>query len=135
MTTELQATQAAVAAIESAQKIGIRVVLDGDGVGIDNGSCTDAEQVDAVVAILRSHKQAIEALASSQATVKQILAAARSAIVEADKYVHDHLDLWLRLEDVYRNLWPVDKGCITGDGQCGEIRSEIVRCRACEEKA
>jgi hypothetical protein len=132
MTDALRATEIAITAIETAQKSGIRLIPDGHEIDIDSSSCDDAEQAKTILAILRHNKEAIVGLTSSQATVQQVLASSRIALVEADKYVHDHLDLWVRLEDIYRTLWPDDTACITGEGQCGAIRSEIVRCKVCE---
>lgn len=134
MTRELRATETAITAIETAQKNGIRLMPDGHEIDVDVSGCTDEDQVATIMEILRSNKDAIVALTSQQATAQQVLARARVAIVEADKYVHDHTDLWLRLEDIYRTLWPADTECITGEGQCGAIRSEIVRCQICEGK-
>ena len=132
MTDALRATEIAITAIEAAQKSGIRLIPDGHEIDIDSSSCDDAEEAKTILAILRNNKKAIVGLTSSQATVQQVLAQSRTTLVEADRYVHDHLDLWLRLEGIYRVLWPNDKECITGEGQCGAIRSEIVRCKVCE---
>ena len=135
MTEALRATETAISAIEAAQENNIRLIPDGHEIDIDSSSCDDADQAKTILAILRHNKEAIVGLTSSQATVQQVLAQSRTTLVEADKYVHDHLDLWLRLEDIYRKLWPDDTACITGEGQCGAIRSEIVRCKVCEAKA
>jgi hypothetical protein len=134
MTKELRATETAILAIEAAQKSGIQLVPVGDEIDIDSSSCDDAEQAALIMDILRHNKASIVGLTSSQATVQQVLAQSRTALVEADRYVHDHLDLWMRLEGIYRTLWPSDTDCITGEGQCGAITGEIVRCQTCEER-
>jgi hypothetical protein len=133
MTRELKATETAITAIEAANNSGMRLIPNGDRISVDKTGC-DAEQLETIMALLRRNKDSIVALTSSQSTAKQVLANARKAIVDADKYVHDHMDLWFRLETIYRSLWD-DKACISGEAQCGAIHAEIIRCTACEEKA
>ena len=133
MTEALRTHEHAVIALKAAQGCGFQLTPNGNRIQVDKTACSNKEQADTVMAILRHNKQQIEALTSDQAAVKQMLLEARSALVEADRYVHEYMDRWYDLEGVYRKLWPNDKACITDDGQCGDSRT-IVRCQTCEEK-
>jgi hypothetical protein len=129
---------AAIPAMETAQKNHIQLVPDGDEVEIDISRCADADQAALIMDILRHNKVPIVALTSNQIRMKGMISEMRSHLVEADNYVHNNLDWFLRSETVYRMLWPNDTECIgegAKEGQCGPGLSEIVRCAVCEAKA
>ena len=129
--------EAAITAMETAQKNGIQLVPVGDEIDIDISGCADPDQAALIMDILRHNKAEIVALTSNQNAMKQLLSEMRSGLVTADNYVHGNLDWFLRSEAIYRTLWPNDTECIgegAKEGQCGPGLSEIVRCQTCEEK-
>jgi Ni,Fe-hydrogenase III small subunit len=130
MTDALRDTEAAITAIEATVMGGIRIIPVGSELDVDISGCTDTDQAETLMGVLRQNKSAVTALTSSQPAAKKILVDAHAELTKADEYVHAHMDLWLRLETAYRNLWPDDKVCITS-GQCGDSRA-IVRCQACD---
>ena len=52
-------------------------------------------------------------------------------MVQGQRYVLSNLDLWDRLEKMYRQIVPEDNKCINDSGCDEEV---LVNCKACEVK-
>ena len=61
-------------------------------------------------------------------SIKETLATVQKRMVNGQKYVTDNIDLWDRLEKMYRKIAPEDTECINGEGCSEEV---LVNCKAC----
>lgn len=120
-----------IAAVEAAYNAGLKLVPDGSGVKLRPVVPDyDKEQAELVTELLRPSKKDIVSLTLDPQRTRRALSEAQDALSEANKWVGVQLDLWDRLEKIYRLLFPDDASCIRGEKGCRP--DAVVCCKACE---
>ncbi len=118
--------------IAMAQKSGLLIMPQGQEIGIKRDP--EAEQYDQddaslTVEILKRRRKDILSITEDPERLRQTLSKAQERMVEANRWLMTHLDLWDRLERTYRTLFPDAEGCVMGD-KC--LEDAVVCCKACE---
>jgi hypothetical protein len=129
---DLQTLEPGLKLIEMAYVNGLSLVPNGKEVKIrrDLGAENyNKEQAQLIVQILARNQQELLAITANQDQARDVLARAQKRMVDAQEWLLTHLDLWDRLEQAYRKLFPEDTGCVRGEQGC--MDDAVVRCRAC----
>lgn len=78
---------------------------------------------------LLRNKPTIEAITKNHDSIRETLSDAQEALSENNRVFSVDLDLWARLEKIFRAVFPDDLSCINGDKGCsGEA---VANCTAC----
>lgn len=118
--------------IELAKKNGLLIVPDGKEIGIrrdPEAASHDEDEVKLVVEMLKRSREDVLSVTEDPERLRQTLSKAQERMVEANRWLLTHIDLWDRLEKAYRILFPDAEDCIRGE-TC--LNDAVVRCRACE---
>ena len=131
---DLEGLDLALHAIEDAYKYKLTIVPSGES-GIDimppEGDY-DKGDVTFSMTSLKEHKSDVMKIANtSPETMRRTLSEAQYALSKEYYHVTHLLDIWDRLERVYRKIHPEDEQCIQ-DGGC--LAEALVVCTACERK-
>ena len=121
--------------VELAQKNGLLIVPDGNELGIKrdpDAASHDEDEVKLAVEILKRNRGDILTVTEDPERLRQPLSKAQERMVEANRWLLIHIDLWDRLEKAYRILFPDAEDCIRGE-TC--LDDAVVRCKACEGEA
>jgi hypothetical protein len=122
-----------ITAIEVAYNNGLQLVPNGREVEVikNKAKASDYKQdgIEAVIAIIRHNREDIIDITRDPQRTRQALSEVQETLSKANTWVVDQLDLWDRLEKVYRALFPDDKTCIMGSDGC--LPDAVVRCEAC----
>jgi hypothetical protein len=132
---DLQTLETGLKHIEMAYINGLRLVPNGKEVKIQRDPEAEnynKEQAQLIVQILARNQQELIAITANPDQTKDVLAQAQKRMVDAQEWLLTHLDLWDRLEQAYRKLFPEDTGCIRGEQGC--MDNAVVRCNACVRK-
>lgn len=129
---DLQTLETGLKHIEMAYINGLRLVPNGKEVKIQRDPDAEnynKEQAQLIVQILARNQQELLAITANPDQTRDVLAQAQKRMVDAQEWLLTHLDLWDRLEQAYRKLFPEDTGCIRGEQGC--MDNAVVRCKAC----
>ena len=119
--------------IETAMKNGLRLVPDGNKVGMElTDPKANQEQVKLVVDMLKRKKSEVLRVTSDPIATRKALSEAQQALSEHNSEVMVLLDRLDRLEKAYRQVFPDDIACINGAAGCPE--DSIVFCSACSKR-
>jgi hypothetical protein len=132
---DLQTLEPGLRRIEMAYVNGLRLVPNGKEVDVrrdPDAENYNSEQAQAIVRILARNKEELLAITANQDQTRDVLAQAQKRMVDAQEWLLTHLDLWDRLEQAYRKLFPEDTGCVRGEQGC--MDDAVVRCNACVRK-
>jgi len=122
-----------ITAIEAAYGADLKLVLTGGNVELNPTTPDyDKDQAELVIQLLRQGRKDIIYLTENPERTRQTLAKAQDALSEANTWVMVQLDLWDRLEKLYRLLFPDDARCIKGSDGCRP--DAPVSCAVCEGK-
>ena len=129
---DLQTLEPGLGLIEMAYINGLRLVPNGKEVKIrrdPDAENYNKEQAQLIVQILARNQQDLLAITANQDQTRDVLARAQKRMVDAQEWLLTHLDLWDRLEQAYRKLFPEDTGCVRGEQGC--MDNAVVCCQAC----
>ena len=131
--TTLEGMELALEVIEMAHKYSLGIVPVGkSGIHVMPPEGTyDKKDAQIVVTAVQEHKPAIVRIANDPETMRRTLSEAQGALSREYYHVTHLLDIWDRLERVYRKIHPKDEQCIQ-DGGC--LAEALVVCTACERK-
>jgi hypothetical protein len=118
--------------VELAQRNGLLIMPDGKGIGIKRDPEAEASNQDdakLVVEILKNNRDDILTVSEDPERLRQTLSKAQERMIEANRWLLTHMDLWDRLEKAYRMLFPDAEGCVMGT-TC--LDDAVVRCKACQ---
>ena len=119
--------------IETAMKNGLRLVPDGNKVGMElTDPKANQEQVKRVVNMLKAKKSEVLRITSDQISTRKAIVQAQQALSEHNNEVMVLLNRLDRLEKVYRQVFTDDTSCINGAAGCPE--DSIVFCSACSKR-
>jgi len=120
-------------AIEAAYTAGLKLVRTGSEVDIQAaGADIDRAAVGQVLELLRGRRESIIGITADPQRTRQALAEAQLTLAAANEWVLDQLDLWDRLEKIYRSMFPDDTMCVRGEEGC--LPEAVVTCKACGER-
>lgn len=131
--TNLEEMELALEVIEMAHKYSLGIVPVGkSGIRVMPPEGTyDKKDAQIVVAAVEEHKPAIVRITNDPETMRRTLRETQYALSKEYYHVTHLLDIWDRLERVYRKIHPKDEQCIQ-DGGC--LAEALVVCTACERK-
>ena len=110
---------------------GFTVIPDGADLGVKPPDAIDPDQLQIIMQMLKNNKQDLVALTSDLPGIRAMLASTQERMIHAHEWLMTHLDLWDRLEKLYRELAPQDTECVhTPEHFCPE--AAVVNCKACE---
>ena len=89
----------------------------------------DREQAGLVAKILQRNSDAVQSIACDQDQIRVVLAETQAAMAVTYEWLMENLDLWDRLQKVYRKIYTEDTACIRGDKGC--LSDAIAVCAAC----
>ena len=116
---------------ETVRLNGFTIIPDGADLGVKPPDTIDPDQREIIIQMLKNNKQDLVALTADLPGIRAMLAATQERMIHAHEWLMDHLDLWDRLEKLYREIAPQDTECIHAPEQfCSE--AAIVNCKACE---
>ena len=132
--TDLRALEKGLDLIEMAHTNGLRLVPNGGELKLKkdpNAVDYNKEQADVAAGILKQNKQDVLDITADRDRTQKLLAQSQLRMIEAHAWLMTHLDLWDRLEKVYRTLFGTTE-CIAGAKGCRE--DAVVCCKACERR-
>ena len=132
--TDLRALEKGLDLIEMAHTNGLRLVPNGGELKLKkdpNAVDYNKEQADVAAGILKQNKQDVLDITADRDRTQKLLAQSQLRMIEAHDWLMTHLDLWDRLEKVYRTLFGTTE-CIAGAKGCRE--DAVVCCKACERR-
>ena len=129
---DLRGLEKGLKCIEEAQKNGLLVVPRGTELSVRRElevTDYDEEREIRTRKMLRENKEAVLSVTADPERLRQTLSDAQERMVEANRWLLTHMDLWDRLEKAYRTLFPGAEVCVRGT-TC--LDDAVVRCKACE---
>ena len=129
---DLRSLEKGISLIERAHTNGLQLVPNGSKLQLrkyPNAVDYNKEQATVVAAMLKQSKQDVLAITADPAETRKLLAESQRRLAEANEWFLTHLDLWDRLEKIYRAVFETTE-CVMGAGGC--LEGAVVRCRACE---
>ena len=129
---DLRALEKGIQLIELAHTNGLQLVPEGGEMKlrkIADAPGYNEEQAKVVVGMLKQNKPDVLGITADPAETRKLLAESQHRMVQANEWFLTHLDLWDRLEKVYRTDFGGTE-CVMGAGGC--LEGAVVRCRACE---
>jgi len=91
----------------------------------------DRQQAGIIAKMLQRNSDAVWDIAGNQEKTRALLAETQKTLASAYEQWNEALDLWDRLEKVYRKIFTDDHTCVVGE-TC--IDKAIVSCTACGER-
>ena len=131
--TRLSDLEPGIHLIETAYKNNLKLVL-GQGAKMKILPSTkdiDREEAGIIAKILQRNSEAILEIAGDQEKSRALLAETQKALAVVYAQWSEALDLWDRLEKVYRKIFTDDHTCVVGE-TC--IEKAVVSCTACVER-
>lgn len=120
-------------AIETAYHNGLMLVPSGREVTLKPAvEDYDKDQAEVVIGIIRQRREDIIGITADPQHTRHALSEAQGALSTAYTWVLDQLDLWDRLEQAYRALYPDDTTCVVGPDGC--LPDAVVTCKACQRR-
>ena len=116
---------------EYIQGNGFGLTVNGDKLKLDPPENVDEKLAEEIITIVTNNKSNFMILIADPGSVKANLATVQRRTVHGNRYVMSNMDLWDRLEKIYRKIAPEDTECINGSGCDEEV---LVNCKACEVK-
>jgi len=128
---DLRQIEKGVQLYETVRLNGFTIIPDGADLGVKPPDTIDPEQLDIIMQMLKNNKQDLVTLTADLPGIRAMLSSTQDRMIHAHEWLMDHLDLWDRLEKLYREIAPRDTECIHGpENSCSE--AAIVNCKACE---
>ena len=132
---DLRALEKGIQLIALAHTNGLQLVPEGGEMKlrkIAGAPGYNEEQVKVIIGMLKQNKPDVLGITADPAETRKLLAESQHRMVQANEWFLTHLDLWDRLEKVYRTVFG---GTEWGRGAGGCLEGAVVRCRACERGA
>ena len=79
--------------------------------------------------VLIRNKPTVEAITTNAEGIRETLCAAQETLSLYNNEFLDSMDLWVRLEEAFRAVFPDDTSCINGEKGCPD--DAIANCTAC----
>ena len=128
---DLRKVETLIGLYEHIQQQGFNLRTNGDMLTIDPPKNVTKEQSEQITTIVKANKANFISLIGDPESMKANLTRIQKRMVQGQKYVLYNLDLWDRLEKMYRQIVPEDNKCINDSGCDEEV---LVNCKACEVK-
>tara|TARA_R100001594_G_scaffold116485_1_gene151484 strand:- start:1118 stop:1534 length:417 start_codon:yes stop_codon:yes gene_type:complete len=128
---DLRKIETLIGLYEHIQQQGFNLRTNGEMLTIDPPKNATKEQSEQITTIVRANKSNFISLIGDPESMKLNLARIQKRMVQGQRYVLSNLDLWDRLEKMYRQIVPEDNKCINDSGCDEEV---LVNCKACEVK-
>ena len=132
--SDLSALEKGIELIEMAHTSGLLLIPNGGGLKLQQDLDAvnyDKHQATTTAALLKNNSTAILAITADPNQTRELLAQSQLRMIEANEWLLTHLDLWHRLEQVYRAV-SGDTECVMGAEGCRDLA--IVRCKICVEE-
>jgi len=132
----LASLERGVKAIELAHINGLRLVPNGRELDVRRDPQAEnynKEQAERIVSMLGRGKEELLAITGNPTAVRDVLVQSQRQLANHNEKLFTYLDLWDRLEKVYRLLFSDDTGCIGGENGCPA--DAVACCKACEGKS
>ena len=137
---DLRSMKKAIEAIEDCYANGVTISYDGDAISVDSAAA-DETKARAIIEGIKSARTQIVEWMTDAGKMRNTLALSQERIVSEEFWLSTNLDLWPRLEAIYRAMHPDNTQCIRGSKECLDLekamlhifaRDTVVRCAACE---
>jgi len=79
--------------------------------------------------VLLRNKPTVEAVTTNAEGIRDTLCNAQETLSRENREFLDSMDLWVRLEEAFRSVFPGDTSCINGEKGCPD--DAIANCTAC----
>ena len=79
--------------------------------------------------VLLRNKPTVEAVTTNAEGIRDTLCNAQETLSKENREFLDSMDLWVRLEEAFRSVFPDDTSCINGEKGCPD--DAIANCTAC----
>ena len=107
------------------------IIPDGADLGVKPPATIHPDQLEIIMKLLKTNKQDLVTLTADLPGIRAMLTSTQERMIHAHEWLMDHLDLWDRLEKLYREIVPQDTECIHApETFCSE--GAVVNCKACE---
>lgn len=129
---DLRTLEQGIELVEMAQTSGLRLVPNGGGLKLKQDPDAvnyDKHHATTTAALLKHNSAAILAITADPDGTRELLAQYQLRMIEANEWLLTYLDLWDRLEKVYRTVFGATE-CVRGAEGCRDLA--VVRCKACE---
>lgn len=128
---DLRAIEKNMQLYETVRLNGFTIIPDGADLGVKPPDTIDPGQLDIIMQMLKNNKQDLVVLTGDLGQTRNVLAEQQTRMAVTYDWLMAQLDLWDRLEKLYREIAPQDTECIHGPEKfCSE--AAIVNCKACE---
>jgi hypothetical protein len=130
---DLRSLEKGISLIEVAHKNGLQLLPDGSRLKLrKDPDAVDYDKQQATISaeILKQNSESILAITAYPDETRELLAQSQIRMIEAHEWLLTHLDLWDRLEKVYRAVFGASE-CVMGADGCRE--AAVVCCRTCEK--
>ena len=128
---DLRKVETLIGLYEHIQQQGFNLRTNGEMLTIDPPKNVTKEQSEQITTIVKANKANFISLIGDPESIKSNLTRIQKRMVQGQKYIVSNLDLWDRLEKMYRHIAPEDNKCINDSGCDEEV---LVNCKACEVK-
>lgn len=128
---DLRKIETLIGLYEHIQQQGFNLRTNGEMLTIDPPKNATKEQSEKITTIVRANKANFIGLIGNPEDIKANLSRIQKRMVQGQNYIVSNLDLWDRLEKMYRSIVPSDIECINNSGCNEEV---LVNCKACEVK-
>ena len=131
---DLRPLEKGIELIEMAHTSGLRLVPEGGETKLrknPDASGYNEEQAKVIIGMLKQNKQVVLDITADPNRTRELLAQAQLRMIAAHEWLMTHIDLWDRLEQVYRAV-SRDTECVMGADGCR--KAAVVRCKACVEE-
>ena len=125
---DLRKVETIIKLYEYIQDNGFGMTVNGDKLSLEPPKTIDDKVAQEIVTIVKNNKSNFMNLIADPASVKENLVTVQKRTVHGNRYVLSNMDLWDRLEKIYRLIAPEDTECINGSGCDEEV---LVNCKAC----
>ena len=105
---DLRKVETIIKLYEYIQDNGFGMTVNGDKLSLDPPKTIDDKVAQEIVTIVKNNKSNFMNLIADPASVKENLVTVQKRTVHGNRYVLSNMDLWDRLEKIYRLIAPED---------------------------